>query len=258
MGEEETRADLLEISVEAWKQRANTKRGSFVNALLFDEAHNVGLRLTSLIEELAKILGVDHRHSVLWQCSGRLVEARTEMLKYARAFYSARKLYEAAERRYTRAWLDCYLPFLFHNIYPHTDEEPFDPRLWFRSAEELVKTCNEVQPDWHLDTATLRYFVQRGLIPKAVRVGPNAKGFYSPTTLLRLALIFEGRRQGLSLGQIKDLLPQLLDSGLQHHPELKRLVDPRVNRFVTEMVSRVQQIDSEAPSEGGGPGNSNG
>lgn len=233
--------DLLETSVEAWKQHAGANRESFVNALLYDEAHNVGLRLKSLVEELSMLLGADHRQSILWQCSERLVNARTDMLKHSRAFYSARNLYEAAEKRYARAWVDCYLPLLFHNIYPQSEEEPFDPRMWFRSADELVETCNEVQPDWHLTTRMLRYFVKRDLIPRAVRVGPNAKGYYTPTTLMRLSLIFEGQRRGLSLNQIKDLLPHLLQSSLQHHPELLRLVDSSANLFVKEMLAALER-----------------
>jgi len=179
---------------------------------------NIGLRLKMLMEELAPLYHKDFKGNAIWKSASAMAEARGELLKRAQALRSAQRLYETAQLSYAEAVFELYETFLSGAfLRPYSGDISRDPVLWFHPAETILEQAKA--NGWEVTLSALQYYVKQGLIPKPIRVGLRGKALYGPTTLPRLGLILKCSKEGMTLAEIKKVMPESLKATLEANPK---------------------------------------
>ena len=94
-----------------------------------------------------------------------------------------------------------------------------------------MKDISTVAKEFDVSTRTIRYYEELGLL-KPERT-PTNRRFYSKTEVVKLKLIFRGKKYGFTLDEIKEMI-QLFDRDRTGRKQLERTVE-----FGTEKIRQV-------------------
>ena len=194
------------------------------------EPYHIGLKLRSLIEELAGLYNLDPNVLEIWQGASQIVTAREEVIVGSRLLRKARSRLETVKKQYLMSWAECFVPLFYHGLV-FTDCGNFSETLncLFPTGQQVLEELRK-STGKDLKLSALRLYTSLGLIEKPVRAGEKGRAYYSPTTILRLRIILDKQSDGLSIAEIKGQMPNLLREALQH-TRLLKMVDPQMNRM---------------------------
>lgn len=177
---------------------------------------NLGLATATLLEELLPLYDRPARNNEVRHFAVETDRARNEYLKRLRALRSAEQLCRKAEMEFRSREAFLIRTLSAKGIVPYNGTDQKDMTRWWYTSEYLLNSLK----DRGLTASKLRYYVRQGLIPKPIRVGQGGKALYSPTTYLRLRIIYILSAKGSSLAEVREELPKwltnLLDAGLDH------------------------------------------
>jgi DNA-binding transcriptional MerR regulator len=109
-----------------------------------------------------------------------------------------------------------------------------------RGSQDSIFTISDLSSEFGLTPRTLRYYEELGLL-SPLRQGEGGPRLYSRRDTVRLKLILRGRRFGLSLKDIKDLL-DLYDTDPTRKEQIRRTIEVGDKRIaeIEEMLRELQ------------------
>jgi DNA-binding transcriptional MerR regulator len=106
------------------------------------------------------------------------------------------------------------------------------------TAEVTTFTISELASEFEVTTRTIRFYEDQGMLAPA-RIG--TRRVFSPRDRTRLRLILRGKRIGLSLVEIREIV-DMYDGPPGEVGQLQRLLD-RIELRTAELHSRRTEID---------------
>jgi MerR family copper efflux transcriptional regulator len=100
-----------------------------------------------------------------------------------------------------------------------------------------IVRIGEVAQRSGVNTPTIRYYEDIGLLPEPARTGSGYRD-YSATAVARLSFIRAGQSTGLSLGEIREMLA-LRESGEQPCPHVISLLE----RHASDLAERIATLE---------------
>jgi len=113
------------------------------------------------------------------------------------------------------------------------------------NTENKLFSISELADEFGLTTRTLRYYEEVGLITP-LRPSGNGQRYYDRRQRARLKLILRGKRFGMSLEEIREMI-ELYDVDPTQRVQLKRTIELGDKRIaeIDSMISELEQIKAE-------------
>ncbi len=101
-----------------------------------------------------------------------------------------------------------------------------------------MKDISTVAKEFDVSTRTIRYYEELGLL-KPERT-PTNRRFYSKTEVVKLKLIFRGKKYGFTLDEIKEMI-QLFDRDRTGRKQLERTVEFGIEK-IRQVDMKIQEL----------------
>lgn len=213
---------------------------------------NFPVQLISLIEEITRIYDGSLEDSLAWRRARKAAAAYNKLLAARRALVAAQHRLRRAEGDYQQLssamGLDLVLRFLLPG------GEPPDPGAYFLSLDEVISRA-KAELNWSVTPSQIRFYTRRGIVNRPVRVGKGGHAVYPITVMLRLSILRDAQREGMTLNElrrgymtrrVKQLARQRAQESGDIYQRMAGLVDLKADERVRMALETIEGLKRES------------